>query len=487
MNRDRWTGATVTDLYEVTMALAYLSEDLTAAATFSLFSRALPAERGFLVAAGLADVLDHLDGFAVDETDIAVLAAAANRPEADLAPLRGLRFTGEVRAVPEGSIVFADEPLLEVTAPLPQAQLLESWVLNQVCHQTTLASKAARCVLAAAGRPVIDFSLRRTHGIEAGLHAARAGAIVGFAGTSNIPAALTYGLPATGTMAHSFVLAFADETTAFDAFARSATGPVTLLVDTFDTARGVQHATDVLRALPPDRSIGIRLDSGDLAGLSVLARRILDDAGLGRARIVASGGLDEYAIEDLLAAGAPIDVFAVGTKVGTSADAPYLDMAYKLVEYDGRPVMKLSTGKVTAPGPKQVFRAPGCVDLLARRDEKAPHLAGLCSRPSCGTAGASVHGSRSAPPSRRRGGDSTTTWPIYRPRHVWSDGPHRLGRPPLPRCGSSPRRCGTVCAMRQPARAGCRSMPWSPTPASCRARPRAGSSRRRSRQPRPAP
>jgi nicotinate phosphoribosyltransferase len=350
-----------------------------------------------------------------------------------------------------------------------------------------LASKAARCVLAAAGRPVIDFSLRRTHGIEAGLHAARAGAIVGFAGTSNIPAALTYGLPATGTMAHSFVLAFADETTAFDAFARSATGPVTLLVDTFDTARGVQHATDVLHALPPDRSIGIRLDSGDLAGLSVLARRILDDAGLGRAGIVASGGLDEYAIEDLLAAGAPIDVFAVGTKVGTSADAPYLDMAYKLVEYDGRPVMKLSAGKVTAPGPKQVFRAPGCVDLLARRDEKAPPS----GRPLLETV---VRDGRRVRPrlseraaveaARRRFDDDLADLPAAA-RLV------RRPTPARPTTSAALRELTTQVRNRMCDEAtGSSGMPVNALvsdAASCRARPRAGSRRRRSRQPRPAP
>jgi nicotinate phosphoribosyltransferase len=363
-------GATVTDLYEVTMALAYLHERLTAPATFSLFSRALPAERGFLVAAGLADVLDHLDGFVVGDDDITGFAAALNRPERDLAVLRGVRFTGEVRAVPEGRIVFAGEPLVEVTAPLPQAQLLETYVLNQVCHQTALASKAARCVLAAGGRPVVDFSLRRTHGVEAGMHAARAAAIVGFAGTSNVAAALAYGLPASGTMAHSFVQAFLDEPAAFDAFVRNAVGPVTLLVDTYDTELGLRRAASALRTLPPQRDIGIRLDSGDLAELSVLARRVLDDAGLARAHVVASGGLDEYEIEELARAGAPIDVFAVGTKVGTSADAPYLDMAYKLVEYGGGPVMKLSAGKATAPGAKQVFRGPGCADMLALRDEE---------------------------------------------------------------------------------------------------------------------
>ncbi|NMH97764.1 nicotinate phosphoribosyltransferase [Pseudonocardia acidicola] len=364
--------AAVTDLYEITMALAYLHEGVTEPATFSLFTRELPAERGFLVAAGLTDVIDFLADFVITDDDLAVFAAALGVPVADVARLGGTRFTGDVWAVPEGRVVLAGEPLLELTAPLPQAQLMETWVLNQISHQTTLASKAARSVLAARGRPVVDFSLRRTHGVEAGMHAARAGAIVGFAATSNVAAAHAYGLRATGTMAHSFVLAFPTETTSFEAFARSTTGPVTLLVDTYDTEQGVHRAVEVLRRLPADRDIGVRLDSGDLGALAVRARRILDAAGLARARIVVSGGLDEYGVEDLLAAGAPVDVFAVGTKVGTAADSPYLDAAYKLVEYAGRPVMKLSTGKATAPGAKQVFRGPGCADVLALRNEEAP-------------------------------------------------------------------------------------------------------------------
>jgi nicotinate phosphoribosyltransferase len=364
--------ALVTDLYEVTMALTYLREGLTAPATFSLFTRELPGDRGFLVAAGLADVVDLLTRFAVTDQDVAGFAAALGRPVSDLEPLRGLRFTGDVWAVPEGRVVHAGEPLLELTAPLPQAQLVETVVLNQISHQTTLAAKAARSVIAARGRPVVDFALRRTHGIEAGMHAARAGAIVGFAGTSNVAAALAYGLRPTGTMAHSFVQAFPTESAAFTAFARSATGPVTLLVDTYDTERGVHRAAEVLRTLPTDRDIGVRLDSGDLAALAVSARRILDEAGLTRALVVASGGLDEYEIEDLLAAGAPIDVLAVGTRVGTAADAPYLDAAYKLVSYGGHPLMKLSTGKVTLPGAKQVFRGAGCLDVLGLRDEEPP-------------------------------------------------------------------------------------------------------------------
>jgi nicotinate phosphoribosyltransferase len=366
------SDALVTDLYEVTMAHAYLREGMTAPATFSLFVRKLPPDRGFLIAAGLEQALAYLERLYVDDDDVAAFASALDLPVAEVATLRGLRFTGEVWAVPEGRVVLAGEPLLEVTAPLPQAQLVETFLLNQITHQTAQASKAARCVLAARGKPVVDFSLRRTHGIEAGMHAARTGAMVGFAGTSNVAAASTYGLPAVGTMAHSFIEVFPDEAEAFRTFARDTSGPVTLLVDTYDTERGVRVAAGVLRELADHRGFGVRLDSGDLSILAQYARRTLDAAGLTTARIVVSGGLDEYAIEDLAAADSPVDLYAVGTKVGTSADAPSLDSAYKLVDYDGRPVMKLSAGKLTAPSPKQVFRRSGCADLVAIRDEDLP-------------------------------------------------------------------------------------------------------------------
>jgi nicotinate phosphoribosyltransferase len=368
------SDATTTDLYEVTMAMSYLREGMTAPATFSLFVRDLPAERGFLVAAGVESALDFLSGFRVGPEDVDAFAAALHRPRRDLEPLLGLEFTGEVRAVPEGRIVLAGEPLLEVTAPLPQAQLAETYVLNRLSHQTAIASKAARCVLAAAGRPVVDFSLRRTHGPQAGFQAARLGALVGFAGTSNVAAATAAGIPAVGTMAHSYVEAFAAEEDAFRAFARSHPGPVTLLVDTYDTEEGVRAAARVLRDLGPAARPGsaVRLDSGDLGALAARARSLLDAAGLPDVRIVASGGLDEYAVDDLVRSGAPIDVYAVGTRVGVSADAPYLDSAYKMVEYDGRPVMKLSSAKVTAPGPKQVFRRPGYADVVGLADERPP-------------------------------------------------------------------------------------------------------------------
>ncbi|MFE0456759.1 nicotinate phosphoribosyltransferase [Streptomyces sp. NPDC058914] len=363
------SDATTTDLYEVTMAMSYLREGMTGPASFSLFVRDLPPERGFLVAAGLESALDYLSGLHVGPEDVDAFASALQRPPRDLEPLLGVEFTGDVRAVPEGRIVLAGEPLLEVTAPLPQAQLAETYVLNQLSHQTVIASKAARCVLAAAGHPVVDFSLRRTHGPQAGFQAARLAAMVGFAGTSNVAAATALGIPAVGTMAHSFVEAFSTEEEAFRAFARSHPGPVTLLVDTYDTEAGVRVAARVLRDLDRGPGSAVRLDSGDLGCLAVRTRSILDAAGLPDVRIVASGGLDEYAVDDLVRSGAPIDTYAVGTRVGVSADAPYLDSAYKMVEYDGRPVMKLSSAKVTAPGRKQVFRRIGYADVICLAGE----------------------------------------------------------------------------------------------------------------------
>jgi nicotinate phosphoribosyltransferase len=362
--------ATNTDLYELTMALSYVHEGMTEPATFSLFVRDLPPERGFLVAAGLEPALDFLSSFRIGPADLDAFAKAMDRPARDLVPLLGMTFEGEVRAVPEGTVVFAGEPLLEVTAPLPVAQLVETYLLNLLSHHTAVASKAARCVLAAAGRPVMDFSLRRTHGLEAGHTAARTGALVGFAGTSNVDAAASLGLPAIGTMAHSYVEAFPTEESAFRAFTRSHPGrPVTFLVDTYDTDTGVRTAARVLKSQGAQAGSAIRLDSGDLSIQAVRARRILDSAGLTDVLIVASGGLDEYAVDRLVHEKAPIDVYAVGTRVGTAADAPYLDSAYKLVAYNGRPVMKLSSTKTTAPGAKQIFRRPGAPDVIALRHE----------------------------------------------------------------------------------------------------------------------
>jgi len=363
-------GGLLTDLYELNMAASYLRRGMAGPATFSLFARRLPAGRGFLVAAGLEDCLQFLESFSLTGEDLDYLRQAQGYGEDVLRALAGLRFTGEVRAVPEGRVVFAGEPLLEVTAPVAEAQLAETVLLNHVTFQTSVATKAARCVLAADGAQVVDFAFRRTQGIEAGLAAARVSAIAGFTATSNVEAARRYGLTAAGTMAHSFIEAFPSEAAAFTAFAEDFPAKTTFLVDTYDTEQGVRTAIEVARRLRLPGPVGVRLDSGDLAGLARLARGMLDAAGLPAARIFASGGLDEWAIAQLAVCGAPIDAYGVGTKMGVSADAPYLDTAYKLVSYAGRPVMKLSPGKVTQPGAKQVHRGPGA-DLLALREEPA--------------------------------------------------------------------------------------------------------------------
>lgn len=362
----------VTDLYELTMAAGYLRRGMDRPATFRLFVRRLPPARGFLVAAGIEDSVARLLELEVSREDVDWLLRQG-WPRDLAEPLCGLRFTGDVDAVAEGSVVLAGEPLLEVTGALPGAQLLETALLNAVTYQTALASVAARCVLAAQGRPVVDFALRRTHGVEAGLAAARAGAIAGFAATSDVAAAELYGLAATGTMAHSFVQAFPDERTAFRAFAEDFPAAPTFLVDTFDTARGVAAAIEVIHERGLAEVAAVRLDSGDLAAEARLARALLDEAGLPRVRIVVSGGVDAEAIDALVRGGAPVDVFAVGTRVGTSADAPLLDSAYKLVEYDGRPVTKLSPGKGYPPGRTQAWRlADGSGVLTARAEEGPP-------------------------------------------------------------------------------------------------------------------
>jgi nicotinate phosphoribosyltransferase len=363
--------ALVTDLYELTMAASYLRRGMTAPATFSLFVRRLPPHRGFVVAAGLDDVLRVLERFAFDETDAAWLREHGFT-DRDVDALCELRFTGDVRAVPEGRVMFANEPLLEITAPLPVAQLVETIVLNQITYQTAIASKAARCAIAADGRAsLVDFGLRRTFGIEAGMAATRATVIAGFSGTSNVAAAKAYGLQAVGTMAHAYVEAFPTEREAFTAFAEDFPERATFLVDTYDTLTGVATALDVVDSLGIHGHIGVRLDSGDLLALSRATRELLDRAGRASVAIYASGGLDELDVHDLLEAGAPIDSFGLGTRIGISADAPSLDSVYKLVEYDGRPVMKLSAGKATLPGPKQVFRADlDHGDVLALQNER---------------------------------------------------------------------------------------------------------------------
>jgi nicotinate phosphoribosyltransferase len=372
-------AALFTDLYELTMAASYLREGLTGPATFSLFVRKLPRGRAFLVAAGLEDALAYLQSFRFSEAAVAYLERLGGFDGQVLDTLRSLRFTGEVRALPEGTVFFPDEPLLEVTAPIVEAQLVETALMN-ACHlQTVLATKAARCVLAARGRPVVEFGLRRTSGIDGGMKAARCAYLAGAASSSNVLAGLHYGIRPVGTMAHSYVEAFPTEVDAFRAFARAFPASTTLLIDTYDTVVAARKAVRVGREMAArgQRLAGVRLDSGDLLALSRAVRDVLDGAGLEHVRIFASGGLDEDEIERLLENGAPIDAFGVGTRMSVSADAPYLDMAYKLVRYAGRNVTKLSAGKETWTGPKQVYRwrdGAGRLagDLIALADEPPP-------------------------------------------------------------------------------------------------------------------
>jgi nicotinate phosphoribosyltransferase len=365
--------ALLTDLYELNMVASYLRRDMNGQATFSLFVRRLPETRGFLVAAGVEGCLDYLEQLRFEDDDLRYLGEVLKFRPSDLEAFKRFRFTGDVWAVPEGRIVFAGEPLVEVIAPLAEAQLIETFLLNRITFETTIASKAARCVVAAAGRDVIDFSFRRTQGIEAGLDVARLSALVGFAGTSNVEAARRYGLTASGTMAHSYIEAFPSEMEAFHSFAEDFPGRPTFLVDTYDTPSGIKNAIAVIKELELTGRLGVRIDSGDMLALSTRARSMLDRAGLDKVRVIASGSLDEFQIDKLVRAGCRIDAFGVGTRMGVSADYPYLDTAYKLVDYEGRPVMKLSRNKVTEPGRKQVFRKHKPFgDVVGLFDEPVP-------------------------------------------------------------------------------------------------------------------
>lgn len=357
----------LTDLYELTMAQSYFAEGMDGDATFSLYVREYPPDRGYLVAAGIDDALDCLDGLSFDPESVDYLRDTGIFTDDFLEYLGDFRFTGCVRAMPEGSLYFADEPALEVSGPIIAAQLAETIIINQIHYQSLLATKAARCVQAARGRPIADFASRRTHGGEAALRMARVSYIAGFGATSNVLAARRYGIPPTGTMAHSYVTSFDDEAAAFRAYSRMFPDRSILLLDTYDTINAARTATVIAREMEAqgNRLTGVRLDSGDLDALSRQVRRILDDAGLGYIRIVASGGLDEYALERLVQGGAPIDMFGVGTRVGVSADAPSCDMVYKMVGYNSRPVMKLSAGKASLPGAKQVFRRYDSDGLMA--------------------------------------------------------------------------------------------------------------------------
>jgi nicotinate phosphoribosyltransferase len=357
----RWrpeAGALLTDLYQLTMLRGYFAAGMSGIAVFEFFVRRLPDRWNFLVAAGLEQVLDFLEDFRFAPEDLDWLRGTGEFDSHMVEELGKLRFTGDVHAMAEGTVFFPDEPILRVSAPLPQAQVIETRLVNLLHFQTLIASKAVRSVLAAPGKTLIDFGVRRAHGAEAGLLAARACYLAGFAGSSDVLARRRFGIPWSGTMAHSFVEACASEEEAFLRFARANPRNVVCLIDTYDTEAG---AAKVVRLAPMLREEGIaikgvRLDSGDLAAHAWKVRRILDDGGLREVTIFASGNIDERALQQIIATGAPIDGFGIGSKVTTSGDAPFLDCAYKLQEYAGEPRCKHSEGKATWPGSKQVFR-----------------------------------------------------------------------------------------------------------------------------------
>lgn len=351
----------LTDLYQLNMMQAYLDRGETATAVFEFFVRKLPERRSFLIAAGLAQALDYLEHLRFSADDLAWLESTGRFRQNLLDYLAALRFSGDVDAMPEGTVFFANEPILRLAAPLPLAQLVETRLINILNFQSLIAGKAARLRLAAPGKSLIDFGLRRAHGAEAGLLAARASYIAGFAGSATVLAEKVFGIPCFGTMAHSYIQAHDDEVVAFENFARARPDNLTLLIDTFDTEAA---ARKIVHLAPRLKQAGItiravRIDSGDLIALSRSVRRILDAGGLTEVSIFVSGGLDEDALAAAIAADAPISGFGIGTSLTTSSDSPTLDSAYKLQEYAGRPRRKRSTGKATWPGRKQVWRRFG--------------------------------------------------------------------------------------------------------------------------------
>jgi nicotinate phosphoribosyltransferase len=379
------TSALLTDLYQLTMVQAYLEEDLLDEAVFSLFARRLPEGRNYLLACGLDDVLRYLEELHFDSASLDYLESLDLFSKDFLRALESFSFDGDVYAVPEGTPVFANEPILEVVAPLPQAQIIETFALNQITLQTTLASKAARVVTAGRGRPIIDFGLRRMQGIDAGLKGARAFYIAGVHGTSNVAAGKAYGIPVRGTMAHSYIQAHDDEREAFRRFAKRYPNAV-LVVDTYDTIEGVQNVIALAAEMGEAFNVrAIRLDSGDLMAHAREARRLLDNASLQAVEIIATGGLDEILVDNLMRRGAPIDGFGVGSDMAVSSDAATLDTVYKLVEFKGKGRTKLSEGKGVLPGRKQIYRVEdqgvALKDILAQAGEPVPVVDGRPGRP----------------------------------------------------------------------------------------------------------
>ncbi|MDH4233962.1 MAG: nicotinate phosphoribosyltransferase [Gallionella sp.] len=352
-------SALLTDLYQLTMLQGYHDSGMEDVAVFEFFVRKLRPGRGFLMAAGLEQALEFLEGLHFSPEELAWLATTGRFSKGFLAQLETLRFTGDVHAMPEGTVFFPNEPILRVTAPISQAQLVETRLINLLHFQTLIASKATRMKLVAPDKLLVDFGLRRAHGAEAGLLAARASYIAGFSGTATVQAGMQFGIPLFGTMAHSFVQAHGDETQAFEHFAHAQPDNVVLLIDTYDTEAAAHKVVALAPRLEREgiRIKGVRIDSGDLADHARRVRQILDAGGLQHVTIFASGDLDEYVLRDMLAAGAPVDGFGIGTRMDTSSDVPYLDCAYKLEEYAGVARRKRSEGKQTWPGRKQVYRS----------------------------------------------------------------------------------------------------------------------------------
>jgi nicotinate phosphoribosyltransferase len=360
-SRDPGSSALLTDLYQLTMLQTYYEQGMTDIAVFELFFRRLPPKaRNFFVAAGLAQVVEFLEGLAFLPDELDWLAGQNRFGRSTIEQLARLRFTGDIWAMPEGTVFFANEPIIRVVAPLPEAQLVETRIMNILHFQTMIASKAARAVLQAPGKLLVDFGLRRAHGAEAGLYAARATYLAGMSGTATVLAGQRYGVPILGTMAHSFIQAHDSETQAFENFARSHPDNITLLIDTYDTEAAARKIVQLAPRLARDgiRIRAVRLDSGDLAEHARQVRKIFDEGGLGEVKIFASGGIDEFTLRELVSVRrAPIDGFGIGSGMDASYDVPTLDCAYKLQEYAGRPRRKRSEGKATWPGRKQVLRS----------------------------------------------------------------------------------------------------------------------------------
>jgi nicotinate phosphoribosyltransferase len=360
-------SALLTDLYQLNMIQAYLDHGETKTAVFEFFVRTQPARRGFLLTAGLEQALDFLENIRFSGAEIEWLASTGRFGKNLLDYLRAFRFSGDVHAMPEGTVFFAGEPILRVTAPLPQAQFVESRLINILHFQTLIAAKAARMVLAAPNKVLVDFGLRRAHGAEAGLMAARASYIAGFAGTATVLAGRDFGIPLYGTMAHSFIEAFDDEMAAFAAFARARPDNLVLLLDTYDTEAAARKVVALAPRLQAAGIAirGVRLDSGDLVALAKSVRGILDAGGLAEVTIFASGGLDEDTLAGFARANAPIDGLGIGTSLTTSADVPNIDCVYKMQDYAGLPRRKRSAKKATWPGRKQVWRRYGADGRMA--------------------------------------------------------------------------------------------------------------------------